>query len=54
MEDEGTEWIVKAGPFGITGCGLYLAMLFFGGVCLFVRGIHLFSNPDPEGSRART
>jgi hypothetical protein len=55
MEDEGTEsWTVNAGPFGIAGCGLFLAMLFFGGVSLIVRGIHRFTNLNQPGSCART
>jgi hypothetical protein len=55
MEDEGTEsWTVKAGPLGITGCGLFLAMLFFGGVSLTVSGIHLFTKLNPADPNARS
>ena len=55
MEDEGTEsWAVKAGLFGITGFGHFLAMLFFSGVYLIVRGIRLFTNLNQTAACAQT
>jgi hypothetical protein len=51
MEDEGTEsWTVKAGPLGIAGCGIFLAILFLASVSLIICAIHSFVESNPTYS----
>ena len=43
MEDEGTEsWTVNAGPFGILGCVIFLAILLFFAISLITHAVYMF------------